>query len=198
MKHPDLTLIEQLLAGDRLACAQAVNRLGPVIQSRVRLFLRTRSQKSLNSLQIEDLVHQVWCRLLTNDGRRLRNFNPEQRSLEGYVNMIAYQELIDLLRKGNHALPSVGLDDAPEIEDEAPSVDRRVQSSQEAQLLREHLMQELPEKGQIILKLRYDDGLSDADVASTLGVQKQVVYNWTHRIRKIAKAWSEKNSTEHT
>lgn len=66
-----------------------------------------------------------------------------------------------------------------------------VHTAELADKLGDYLSAELPERGRLVLQLLFKDGLSPQDVARTLNVKVQVVYNSQHRIRNEARRYIE-------
>ena len=54
----------------------------------------------------------------------------------------------------------------------------------------QHLEEQLSARGRVVLSLVYTDGLSVDEAAARMGVKKQVVYNWQHKIRGLTRAWA--------
>ena len=52
-----------------------------------------------------------------------------------------------------------------------------------------HLMAGLAAKGQAIYRLVYTDARAPEEVATLLGCNVQVVYNWQHKIRALARVF---------
>ncbi|MEL6544905.1 MAG: hypothetical protein AAFQ82_09780, partial [Myxococcota bacterium] len=54
-------------------------------------------------------------------------------------------------------------------------------------ILSRRLTQQLPPRGLLICKMLYVDHATPDRIADALGVSKQVVYNWQHKIRTLAR-----------
>src|SRR5688500_15721273 len=86
----DRDLVARALTGDEAAERSLVKRVAPAIRARVLCV--TRGRPGPGGTEVEDLIHEVWCRLLENNGRRLRAWDPARgKTLEGYVSLIAGQ-----------------------------------------------------------------------------------------------------------
>jgi len=188
---PDLKLVRDALAGEQAAVRALVRRLLPVIRAVVGHRLRRRGGRAAGDL--DDYTQDIWLALLADGGRRLLAFDPARgASFEGYVGVVAEREFADRLRRegakkrgGDHAqVDSETLDRVAGQggDPEAVTVARR-----QAEALRAHLDSTLPERGRLVFRYLYVDGRGVAEVAATLGVKTQVVYNWQHRIRKEAR-----------
>lgn len=184
--HAAAALLKSALAGDDDAMRRLVRRLRPILVARIR---------RAGAEPVEDVVQALWLTLLERDGRRLRAFDPTRGiTLEGFVGMLADREVSKHRRRGQalkrgHGMHREALDDAPPIEAERASPESAVVGARLAQDLIAHLESELSSKGLIFLRFLYCDGCSVAETAAALGVTTQVVYNWQHKIRGLARAW---------
>lgn len=188
------TMIRQALAGDRRAARRLAERCAPVI--RVRVLRMTRGRTGPGGLDTDDLVHEVWCRLLTDDGRRLRSYDPARgKTFEGYISMIAGQLVATVAEHhaaakrrapGGHG----ELEEARHVAAAAADPEANVAGRQAKDALWQHLEAQLSARGRVVLALVYTDGLSVDEAAARMGVKKQVVYNWQHKIRGLTRAWA--------
>jgi DNA-directed RNA polymerase specialized sigma24 family protein len=94
----DVALIRAALDGDARAGRALVDRAAPPIRARV---LRHVGPRRVAGLDVDDLTHEVWCRLLDDDGRRLRAYDPARgKTLGGYLSMIAGQLVANVAEHG--------------------------------------------------------------------------------------------------
>lgn len=187
--HADGALVTRALEGERAAAEALVRRLMPVVQARVRRARRRAG--AVGGRDAEDLCQEVWAALLAEGGRRLLAFDPAKgATLEGFVGVLAEREVVSLARhgaakkRGGH-LFAVEVDDG--VATEAPSPEQVVESKDLAARLGAHLDEALPERGQLVLRYAFADGRPAPEVADILGVKVQVVYNWQHKIRGLAR-----------
>lgn len=180
-------LIEAALAGPGAARDTLVQRLTPVIRARVRR--RLARLGPLGSHDGDDLVQDIWCVLVKEGGRQLRAYDPGRgASLENYVGRIAEREVgnrldkVRALKRGG----GVAKTDLEDIQVAGEDGSRVVSRATLASLLT-HLDASLPARGKLVLRLLYADGLKPAEAANVMGVNTQVVYNWQHRIRGMAR-----------
>jgi RNA polymerase sigma factor (sigma-70 family) len=149
--------------------------------------------------EVDDVIQSVWLVLWKDDGRQLQAWSPDRGiSLEAYVGMIAERETgnhlqrVTALRRGEAQTDSfhaAGPDGRGDLEMPAPgaSPEQVVEADDLMRALEAHLSTELSEKGRLVLALVYVDGRSPDEAARLLGVQLQVVYNWQHKIRGLAR-----------
>ncbi len=189
----DAGLIEAALRGERVAVRRLMERLTPVIRARVLRL--TRGLPGPGGHDADDLVSEVWARLLESDAQRLRAFDPARgKTLEGFVSLIAGQLVITEARAARAEKRGSGR--APEPLDAADSVpaaqtdaEGLMAQAEGFDALWAHLEGQLSDRGRLVLRLVYVDGLTVPEAAAALGVTAQVVYNWQFKIRGLAEAW---------
>ena len=184
-------LIDRALGGDADSAARLVERLLPVIAARAR---RARYRfASLRAVEERDLVNDVWLILLAQDGQKLRAWRPEGgATLEGFVGMIAEREMWSLNEKQTtkkRGLRALNLDDVAEVPQSAPNPEVAAVNKDTVARLQKHLEANLSKKGQVFFRYLYTDERSPDEVATVLGVSRQVVYNWQHKIRGLARSF---------
>jgi RNA polymerase sigma factor (sigma-70 family) len=182
-------LVERAFRGDSAARSTMVARLMPVIQARVRR--RIGGARSL--VELEDAVQEIWLRLVDARGEALRKYDAARgASFEGYVGMIAERELGNHLdkaksqKRGGH-MSAVGSQELEERPLSSLNPEEQAASREQIGLLAIHVEAELSANGQRVFRYLCTDGGAAADVASAIGVNVQVVYNWQHKIREIAR-----------
>ncbi len=178
-------LIAAAAAGDRLAVQALVQRLYPVVRARVRVLQARRGR--LRTLDTGDLIQQVFVCLLERGARQLAQWDPSRgATLEGYVGMVTEREVGNAAQRSatreRHEVMETVDGPAPQPSPEAQTVARA-----DAHRLGAFLSTQLPPKGQVVFKCLYADGLDADETARVLGVTRQVVYNWQHRIRSLAR-----------
>lgn len=184
-----LLLIDRAGSGDREARRALIHRLVAVIQARVR---RARVRYGIQAaIDERDLIQDVWLTLLEDGGRQLKQWDPRRGStLEGYVGMVTDREVGNFWQKtATHKRRGrpLGLDDGPELVEPSPSPESTVLDRDTADRLGSHIVSSLPGKGQAVFRYLYTDELSAEEAADVLGVSRQVIYNWRHKIRELAR-----------
>ncbi len=182
-------LIRRTLRGDGRCGRELLRRLTPVIQARVRRALGWRA----DAARVEDLVQEVWSVLMQDSGRLLLAYDPgREASLEGYVGGIARRTASTLIRKDlaqkrGGQVVQVAIDERSCTPATTSTPQTKTERRELLDSLAAHLEQHLPERGQLVLRYCFVDGHRPAHVAQALGVKQQVVYNWQHRIRSLAR-----------
>lgn len=183
--------LEAAMGGDERAMRRLVDRLEPVIRAAVRHVIRVNTSRRIGPEDVDSLSQEIWLRLVANDCKRLRDFDPTRsRTLGGYVAMIAKRDAIHIvkrehtLRRGQGELQESfddGCHGAVDADPEAETI-----GAEFAERLRRRLG-ELPARGRLVFALLHEDGRSPAEAAAILEVNVQVIYNWQHKIRTIVR-----------
>lgn len=184
-------LVASAARGERAALRELTQRLLPVVRARVRRLQAKRAD--LRALDTGDLIQQVFVCLLDDGARQLTQWDPARgATLEGYVGMISEREVGNsgqkVATRERHEFTTDAQPDAPV---EQPSPEAQVIARDSAVRLGAWLSEQLPARGQVVLKCLYADGLDPDEAAHALGVNRQVVYNWQHRIRALAREFVE-------
>ncbi len=188
----DAEVIRAALSGCARARRRLEARITPIIEVHVRRFFSRRGDATLGGRTAQDLVQHVWLRLLEHDARMLRGFDPARGGrLEGYIYMLCRRELWREHRKvtaprrggGQREMQLEGC-----VGQAGPPPEERLVRRDTLRRVVRHLEASLPERGRAVLRELYGRGVAPAEAAARLGVQRQVVYNWQHRIRGEARA----------
>ena len=188
----DTELVARAAAGQRSAVETLATRLAPILQARARRFLRGMGYR-IAADELDDLVQEVWLVLLKDGARQLQAWDPSRgATLEGYVGMVADRELRNQLaarrrlKRGGDQV-DVGLEGTEHTPHGTAGPEGLVIGHHLEVDLGGHLAAHLPELGRLVYALLYQDGLGPAEAATVLQVNTQVVYNWQHKIRGLAR-----------
>jgi RNA polymerase sigma-70 factor (ECF subfamily) len=194
-----LALIHAALEGDRWAAIELSRRVGPAIRARV---LRITRGRPTGAVDLEDMVQEVWGRLLANDGRRLRAFDPGRGvSLPGFISLIAGQAVAEII-EAQHAQKrrapggTTTIEDARGVAASSPSADRLVGDRTELAALWAHLEAHLPPRGVLVMHLLFVDRLSPADIVARTHMKRATVDSWKFKIKKAALAWRKMHGSD--
>lgn len=132
--------------------------------------------------ELDDVVQDVYLRLLARDRKLLRTFDPARARLSTWITLVARSVAIDAVRRKR--LPAVGLDGAGDLTaldaDPAADVARRVDADGD-RLPADVPLDELSERQQLVIRLLFEDGRSVAEVAAILDVEAQTVRSAKHK-----------------
>ncbi len=150
--------------GDKRAWDLFVERYASLIVAAVARSIRGRAGRQ----DLEDPVQEVFVRLVKDDYRLLRSYDPNRSSLSTWLTMVARSVAIDQVRKSR--LPTVPLD--PQELAAAPP------AAPPTQTLPVHL---LTARQRLVLRMLFDEGLSVAETARVIGVNEQTVRSTKHK-----------------
>ena len=159
------------LSGDKRAWGVFVERYASVIFAAVhRTVGRYKSDR--DSEFVQDVAQEVFVRLVKADFRLLRSYDSTRSSITTWLTMVARSTAIDQLRKlrptpvpleGERAAALA----APDDRDAAPEID-----------IPEDL---LSARQRLVLRLLFDEEMSVAEAAETMGVEQQTVRSAKHK-----------------
>jgi len=181
-------LVAQALAGSQSAFEQIVRRYQrPVISLLIRL--------TGDAALAEDLAQEGFLRVY----HRLHTFDPERRFSSWFFQVLR-NVTIDYLRV--HRIPTASLDELEEDGRRVSIVDREDASPEKlagqgelASAMTAALSRLRPEYREVVV-LRYQEGLTQPEIAQMLGLPAGTVKTYLHRARKelaellAARGWS--------
>lgn len=164
-----VTDIARLLGGDKAEWDEFVERFTPVIWAAAKgtLFAHT---GSVNEEDVRELVQAVFVRLVAQEYRLLRGYDPGKASLVTWLTIVARSAAIDSLRR--RRLPVVPLDE------QAMDVAAPPEPSTAGIELPGNL---LSPRQKLVLHLLCDDGMETSEIAALLGVDAQTVRSTIHK-----------------
>jgi RNA polymerase sigma-70 factor (ECF subfamily) len=161
--------LDALVRGDKAGWDAFVDRYMPVVLSAVS---RAFSARGLHDEdEIRDTVQDVFVRLVKNDYRLLRSFDPERASLPTWLTIVARSKAIDVVRGRRRTPRSVEEEvdqlAAPEAREpaEAPEIPPGL----------------LTDRQRLILKLLFEENKDVPEVAALLHVTHQTVRSLKHK-----------------
>jgi RNA polymerase sigma factor (sigma-70 family) len=178
------------IAGSKRAWDDFVRASAPVIYAAVRRALRSRH---IDAAQTSDRVQDVYVRLLREDCKLLRTFNPSRASLVTWLTLIARTVVHEHARRRTlSTLPIDGREPAAPADNphaaDAPSHESTSPLSQ-------FPLQLLSEQQRQVIEMLFQQGLSVEAAAARLGVEQQTIRSAKHkaltRLREALKAHLE-------
>jgi RNA polymerase sigma-70 factor (ECF subfamily) len=174
--HPSDRLEASLngcLAGDAAAWGDFVAGSARLVRAAVRKVVGD----GVGGLDADDLVQDVYIRLVRNDFQTLRQFDPERARLSTWITLIARSVAIDAARR--RRVDATGLGDAaawlaaPEPEP-VPEADDLVLGPD----VPLHL---LSDRQRLVVSLMFEDGRSVPEIAAILDIGEQTVRSTKHK-----------------
>ncbi len=164
-------------------------RLDPYIRARAG---RSAFAGAAGGHGVDDLVQDVWVKLLADDAKLLRGWDPKRATLPGYVNLIAGQSVVQTLRRdtAQRRRPEGGFtgpnSQAPAA---APNPEQRAGDREALSGLWTHLERQLPTQGALVLRMLYVDRREPKVISQALDMPLPTVHGWRFKIKKLAEAW---------
>ena len=190
--EPDLTTIEQALAGDRRAVKRLIDHVTPVIQARVARALlkdpRGRSRGSVRE-EVADISQEVFAALFADEGRVLKTWDPDKGlSLQNFVGLVAHRQTLSILRTGkrNPYTEDPTLD--TELDSYTPptnELEEAVEARDVAKAVFESVDAQLSPLGRRLFELIVLEEREVTEVAEEMGMGSAAVYAWRSRLGKL-------------
>jgi RNA polymerase sigma-70 factor (ECF subfamily) len=158
--------MKTLLRGDPVSWRVFVKRHTPVIFAAVRRRLLLANREG----DCDDVVQSVFMRLCERDYRLLRRFDPAKARLTTYLTVIATSTTLDHLRRQKPAQGSI---------DDAPESALAVEAKEPARVRIPDGL--LSPRQALVLQLLYNQDLTPAEAAETMGVAVQTVRSMHHK-----------------
>jgi RNA polymerase sigma-70 factor (ECF subfamily) len=155
------------MTGDKKAWDAFVGRFVPVIYAAVSRTLGAHPSPA-GQHDIEDVVQDVFVRLLGDDYRLLRTYDPARASLVTWLTIVARSTALDHLRKRRPEAANIEIVDLPAP---APAEGAAVEFPP-------HL---LTERQRLVLHMAFDEQMSVEEIARLLGVDAQTVRSTRHK-----------------
>lgn len=184
--------LEVALSGDTSALAELVDRLTPVVQTRVARSLRRRDRLGSRSVrqEVEDLSQEVFVALFADDAKVLRSWDPARGlSLANFVGFVAERQVASILRTGkrNPWREDPTLTEELDGADPAPDPHHAATSRQILRRLLLRLEEVLSPLGRHLFELIYLQEKSVSEVERETGLGSDAVYAWRSRLRRLAR-----------
>ncbi len=161
--------------GDKAAWDALVERYAPVILAAVCRALRRHGDDPA----VQDVVQEVFVRLVKDDYRLLRRFDPQRASLSTWLSIVARSTAISSTRARRVA--TVSLEEAAAAATPAPQPDLDV-AEDASTLDRLDIPPDLlPERQRLILHLLFDREMQVEAAAQFMGVDPQTVRSGKHK-----------------
>ncbi len=164
----DEALLELYAQGDPGAARALTLRLGPLAYRLALRMLR-------DGAEAEDVAQEALLRLW--------KIAPDWRTGEAKVSTWLYRVVSNLATDRLRKRRGVGLDEAPEVADDSPSVlEDMMQRDRMAAL--EAALAQLPERQRLAVTLRHIDGLSNPEIAEAMETGVEAVESLTARAKR--------------
>ncbi len=163
------------IAGSKNAWDDFVRAAAPVIYAAVRRSLRTRGRPQEET---DDRVQEVYIRLLRDDCRLLRTFDPKRAALSTWLTLISRTVVHEHVRRKQ--LPTVAMDglaNLPKIPGGGCTPTRNHAAGPELTLP----ISMLSDQQRQVIEMLFQQGLSVEQAAARLGVEAQPIRSAKHK-----------------
>lgn len=140
--------------------------------------------------QLPDLMQEVWIHLLADDARVLRKFDPERGFLRGFVVTVAFRRARDVLRRAPVGDADVELRDVSTTDEQTAL---RHEARDALDKLARELDSQLRGRARPIFQELFVEGSDAAEVSERVGVTRGYVHKCAATVRRVARAWRERN-----
>lgn len=163
--------LKACVAGDQRAWEVLVDRCAPVIYATVRRTVGRR--EGPGAVDVEDCVQDVFVRVVRDDFRLLRTYDPDRASLTTWLALIARSVAIDHLRRKR--LPTVPLEPSSAAGADPGPRSGGPLSGTSVPL---HL---LTARQRLVLRMLFEEDMSVAHAAAVIGVDEQTIRSTKHK-----------------
>lgn len=174
----DRTLAARCIAGEGRAWEELARRFEPAMRARVGRLLARKRGRPASDAEVDEAVQEALVRLSRNGARLLSSFQ-WRCSLEAFASAVAAVAASDLLvadaRRAGRTGPRVDFADVEEIlPDDAPEPGAGVVDAERSVEL-ERLVERLPPRDRLVVRLFYWDGAGSPEIARLLGTRPEYV-----------------------
>ena len=161
----DAELLARFSKGDRAAALALTSRLAPVVFAQAFRMLGDRTEA-------EDVTQESLLRLW----KAAPGWDATRAKITTWLYRVTSNLCIDCLRKSNR---NSG-DEVPEVADETPGIDLKLQATARAQAL-QHALQILPDRQRQAMILRHIEDLSNPEISDIMEISVEAVENLVSR-----------------
>ena len=161
----DAELLARFSKGDRAAALALTSRLAPVVFAQAFRMLGDRAEA-------EDVTQESLLRLW----KAAPGWDATRAKITTWLYRVTSNLCIDRLRKSNH---NSG-DEVPEVADETPGIDRKLQATARAQAL-QHALQTLPDRQRQAMILRHIEDPSNPEISDIMEISVEAVESLVSR-----------------
>ena len=199
--HSPEQMLDRALGGDRGALSDLLDRLTPVVQACVARALLSRAAGRGRDVrqEVEDMVQEVFVRLLVDDAKALRAWDPERGlSLKNFVALLAGRHVASIMRARRRNPWSEQPVEDPALHalaqdrcDGGQDVEQQVLTHEMLEYLLLRLEEELSPLGYQLFELLFVKEREVTEVCQALNMTPNAVYAWRSRLIKLSQRLKE-------
>ena len=166
--------LQPCLRGEKRAWDTFVEKFSPMIYASVKRTLSS-SAANIPGRTLEDVAQEVFVRLIRDDFRLLRQFDPKRASLSTWLALVARSVCIDQLRK--RQIETFSLEDS-DIKASSASPGSVITESTNSEALPLYL---LTARQRLVLNMLFEEQMSVSQAAMILSVDNQTIRSTKHK-----------------
>ncbi|MEM9456483.1 MAG: sigma-70 family RNA polymerase sigma factor [Myxococcota bacterium] len=180
-QHEVATLVEAI-GGSPSAFEQLYDRYA----DKVRYAVARAALQRGRTQEIDELTQEVWCRMLDDDRRLLRHYDPRRGRLAPFISMVAYQQALLVTRRHQRHSERVEaeVDDETFVDGKSSRFVEELIHGELFYKLIKRANAELREGDRMLLRALYLDQKTYRSIASQLGVSPNAIYKRSERLKK--------------
>jgi len=181
----DLQLLSRCFTGDQKASARVVRRFSGLIYHSVQHTLLVKNIAFIRQ-DVEDLHNTVFLQLFENNCKKLRQYRGKNGcSLATWIKVVTVRIVLNHIRKkGFDAMSGrknqMAFDDLPDLKANTPEGWTLIERSEQKRLIQDGI-RTLSPRDRLFVKLHFDRGLPEAEVAEIMQLSVQNIYTVKHR-----------------
>lgn len=180
--HHEVTVIVEAIGGSPSAFEQLYDRYA----DKVRYAVARAALRRGRTQEIDELTQEVWCRMLDDDRRLLRHYDPKRGRFAPFISMVAYQQALLVTRQSQRHNERVEaeVDDETFVDGKSSRFAEDLIHSELFYKLITRANAELREGDRMLLRDLYLDQKTYQSIASQLGVSPNAIYKRSERLKK--------------
>ena len=187
---------EKLINGDKAAWDDFVEYISPVIYSAVNRTLKI-YKGEFNEWNVAEIVQEIFIKLINDDYRVLKMFDPSKSSLVTWISIIARNKTIDFLRRKRPETVPINETYATHVGAVDKNLETAIESldANNSQELFSNIPSELLTSRQIfVINLLFNKGMDPVEIAELLNINIQTVYSCKNKAIKRIRDFFEEGS----
>ncbi len=190
-RHADTekALLARCLGGENEAWRDFISQYSPLVYYIIQKVLYSKTA-SVARGEIDDLHNDIFVSLMERDGRKLRQYKGKNGcSVSTWIRVISVRATIDYLRKKRDVLSLSDEDSRRMVEKNNHTADTPLQhlEDQEERRLLADIIEELPPKDKLFIRLFYYEGVAPSEIAVILKTTTNAVYSRGNYLREKIK-----------
>lgn len=181
-RYPELSheQVAAALAGDREAFGAVYLHYESAV--RLAVIAAIRHRPALES-EKDDLVNEVWERLLAEGCRRLRGYDPKRGPFGYYLRMCAFAIARNLAALRRYQTAPEGFDETIDVPSEQSGLEARVVSRDQLEMLSRRVEAHLDTIDASLFQGVFVEGRPIREIGESLGLGEDAAYRRAHRLK---------------